>query len=259
MSSIIWQLPILELAIVAVSAFAAGICSGMTGFGGGLLLPPILAPLLGVQNVMPVLSVAMLMTNCHRFWLYHRYLDKRLTLIVLAAMIPAVVLGTMIYLSLPHDAIALVLGGFLLLSIPLGRMLAAREIRLRPVGLAGFGAAFGVIAGTTSGSGVLIVPVLLGAGLAGTAFLATDAAISIAVNLTRAGMFGHAGDLQLDILSAALMIGLCTVPGNYVARWILRRTSLRLHSRIMECVVFIGGVTLLWWPLRSLLAGLSAG
>src|SRR5689334_14375783 len=117
MDSILWQLPIVDLAIIAVSAFIAGVSSGMTGFGGGLLLPPILAPLLGVQNVMPVLSVAMLMTNCHRFCLYYRHLDRRLTVIVLAAMIPAVVLGTMIYLSLPHGAIAVVLGGFLLLSI----------------------------------------------------------------------------------------------------------------------------------------------
>ncbi len=255
MESILWQLPIADLAIIAVAAFIAGISSGMTGFGGGLLLPPILAPLLGIQNVMPVLSVAMLMTNCHRFCLYHRYLDRRLTLIVLAAMIPAVVLGTMIYLSLPHGAIAAVLGSFLLLSIPVGRILAARRIKLGPWGLTGFSAVFGVVSGTTSGSGVLMVPVLLGAGLAGTAFLATDAAISIAVNLTRAGIFGQAGNLPAGVLSAAVMIGLCTVPGNYVARWILRRTSLRVHVVIMECVIFIGGISLLWGPVRDLMGG----
>ena len=255
MESILWQLPIADLAIIAVAAFVAGVSSGMTGFGGGLLLPPILAPLLGIQSVMPVLSVAMLMTNCHRFCLYYRHLDRRLTLIVLVAMIPAVVLGTMIYLSLPRGAIAAVLGSFLLLSIPFGRILAARRIKLGSWGLAGFSAAFGVISGTTSGSGVLMVPVLLGAGLGGTTFLATDAAISIAVNLTRAGMFGQTGNLPIGLLSAAVMIGLCTVPGNYVARWILRRTSLRVHALIMECVIFVGGISLLWGPLRDLMVG----
>ncbi len=252
MDSIVWQLPIPDLAIIAASAFAAGISSGMTGFGGGLLLPPILAPLIGVQNVMPVLSVAMLMTNCHRFCLYYRYLDRRLTLIVLTAMIPAVVLGTIVYLALPRQAIAAVLGSFLLLSIPIGRLLANHKIQLGPVGLAAFSASFGIISGTTSGSGVLMVPVLLGAGLAGATFLATDAAISIAVNLTRAGMFAQAGNLPTGLLIAAVMIGLCTVPGNYVARWFLRRTSLRVHVRIMEAVVLIGGLSLLWAPVRSL-------
>jgi uncharacterized membrane protein YfcA len=248
-------MPILDLGIIAVSAFIAGICSGMTGFGGGLLLPPILAPLLGVQNVMPVLSVSMLLTNAHRFSLYWRHLNRRLTLVVLAAMIPAVMLGSAIYLNLPHDAIAIVLGGFMLLSLPIGRFFARREIRLQPPALAGFSAVFGVIAGTTSGSGVMMVPLLLGAGLVGTSFLATDAAISITVNLTRALMIGRVEGFHAEIIWAAVAIGLCTVPGNYVARWFLRRTSLRMHTRIMECIVLVGGVSLLWTPVKHLLFG----
>jgi uncharacterized membrane protein YfcA len=253
MGSVIWDLPFYDLVIIAVSAFVAGISSGMSGFGGGLLLPPVLAPLLGVQHVVPVLSVSMLMTNLHRFWLYRQHLDKRLTAMVLIAMIPAVILGTTLYLSLPHDAIAIVLGGFLLASIPLGRILAARKIRLKTPGLLGFSFGFGILSGATSGTGVLMVPVLMGAGLVGTTFLATDAAISIAVNSTRALIFNTADGLQPEILVAAVLIGLCTIPGNYIARWVLRRTSLRVHARIMEGVVLIGGISLLWQPTRDLL------
>lgn len=253
MGSVIWDLPFYDLAIIAVSAFVAGISSGMSGFGGGLLLPPVLAPILGVQHVVPVLSVSMLMTNLHRFWLYRQHLDKRLTAMVLIAMIPAVILGTTLYLSLPHNAIAIVLGGFLLASIPLGRILAARKIRLQTPGLLGFSFGFGILSGATSGTGVLMVPVLMGAGLVGTTFLATDAAISIAVNSTRALIFNTADGLQAEILVAAVLIGLCTIPGNYIARWVLRRTSLRVHARIMEGVVLIGGISLLWQPVRDLL------
>jgi uncharacterized membrane protein YfcA len=253
MGSVIWDLPFYDLVIIAVSAFVAGISSGMSGFGGGLLLPPVLAPLLGVQHVVPVLSVSMLMTNLHRFWLYRQHLDKRLTAMVLIAMIPAVILGTTLYLSLPHDAIAIVLGGFLLASIPLGRILAARKIRLKTPGLLGFSFGFGILSGATSGTGVLMVPVLMGAGLVGTTFLATDAAISIAVNSTRALIFNTADGLQPEILVAAVLIGLCTIPGNYIARWVLRRTSLRVHARIMEGVVLIGGISLLWQPIRELI------
>lgn len=253
MGSVVWDLPFVDLLIIAVSAFVAGISSGMSGFGGGLLLPPVLAPLLGVQHVVPVLSISMLMTNLHRFWLYRQHLDKRLTAMVLAAMMPAVIIGTTVYLSLPHDAIAVVLGGFLLASIPLGRFLAARQIRLKTPGLLGFSFGFGILSGATSGTGVLMVPVLMGAGLIGQTFLATDAAISIAVNSTRALIFNTADGLQPEILAAAVLIGLCTIPGNYIARWILRRTSLRVHARIMEGVVLVGGISLLWGPIRDLL------
>jgi hypothetical protein len=49
------------------------------------------------------------------------------------------------------------------------------------------------VSGTTPGAGVLMVPILLGAGLVGEAFLAVDASISIATNLTKAVMFNRLG------------------------------------------------------------------
>ena len=48
-----------------------------------------------------------------------------------------------------------------------------------------------------------------------------------------------------------LVIGLSTVPGNYAARWILGRTSVRLHARLLEAIVLVGGLSLLarpFWP-----------
>lgn len=239
----------LELLLIGVAAFAAGTCSGMTGFGGGLLLPPILAPIIGVEHVVPVLSLAMLLTNAHRLWLYRKHADLKLIGAVLVTVVPGVVIGTSIYLQLPGDAIAIVLGSFLLLSIPVGRYFARRKLRLGPVGLGMAGGGFGVISGTTPGAGMLMVPVLLGAGLAGEAFLATDASISIAVNFTKAVIFNQLGGLPLEWLAVGLVIGLATVPGNYAARWILRRTSVRLHTRLLEAIVLFGGLSLLARPL----------
>jgi uncharacterized membrane protein YfcA len=242
------DLSALNILVIAASAFVAGTCSGMTGFGGGLLLPPILAPIIGVQHVVPVLSFSMLMTNAHRFWLYRKHADLKLIGAVLVMLVPAVVIGAMIYLALPADVISIVLGCFLLLSIPLGRVLARRKLRLGTPGVVIAGGLFGVVSGTTPGAGMLMVPVLLGAGLVGEAFLATDASISIVVNLTKAVMFNQLGSLPLALLAIGLIIGLSTIPGNYVARWILRRTSVRLHARLLEVIVLIGGLSLLVRP-----------
>ncbi|HEX6118960.1 MAG TPA: sulfite exporter TauE/SafE family protein [Dongiaceae bacterium] len=238
-----------DFLVIGAAAFAAGTCSGMTGFGGGLLLPPILASILGVQHVVPVMSFAMLITNVHRLTLYRRHADLKLIGLVLLTIVPAVVLGTTIYLGLPPHMISIVLGSFLLLSIPVGRFFARRKLRLGPAGLSLAGGCLGIISGTTPGAGMLMVPVLLGVGLVGEAFLATDASISIAVNLTKAVIFNRLGGLPLGLLGIGLVIGVCTVPGNYAARWILRRTLVRLHTRQLEAVVLIGGLSLLLQPL----------
>jgi uncharacterized membrane protein YfcA len=238
-----------DFLVIGLAAFVAGTCSGMTGFGGGLLLPPILAPVLGVQHVVPVMSFAMLITNVHRLLLYRQHADLKLIGLVLLTIVPAVALGTTIYLGLQPDAISIVLGSFLLLSIPVGRFFAWRKIRLGPAGLSMAGAGFGIISGTTPGAGMLMVPVLLGAGLVGEAFLATDASISIATNLTKAVIFNQLGGLPVGLLGIGLLIGACTVPGNYTARWLLRRTSVRLHTRLLEAIVLVGGLSLLLRPL----------
>lgn len=251
MQFVLGDIAAIDFAIIALAAFVAGTCSGMTGFGGGLLLPPILAPIIGVEQVVPVLSFGMLITNVHRFWLYRQHANFKMIGAVLVTMVPCVVIGTSIYLSLAPDTISIVLGSFLLLSIPVGRFLARRQLRLGPLGLAVAGGGFGVLSGTTPGAGMLMVPVLLGAGLAGPAFLATDASISIAGNLTKAVIFNHLGGLPVELLALGLVIGLSTVPGNYAARWILNRTSLRLHAQLLEAIVLIGGVSLLarpFWP-----------
>lgn len=242
------DLSALDLLVIALSAFVAGTCSGMTGFGGGLLLPPILAPIIGVQHVVPILSFSMLMTNAHRLWLYRKHADLKLIGAVLVTLMPAVVIGATIYLAMPAQVISVVLGCFLLLSIPAGRLLARRKLQLGTAGVSIPGGLVGIVSGTTPGAGMLMVPVLLGAGLVGEAFLATDASISIAVNLTKAVMFNRLGGLPIDLLVIGLVIGVCTVPGNYAARWILRRTSLRLHARLLEILVLIGGLSLLVRP-----------
>jgi uncharacterized membrane protein YfcA len=248
METVLGDVSAVELLVIAAAAFVAGTCSGMTGFGGGLLLPPVLAPIIGVQHVVPVLSLAMLMTNGHRLWLYRKHVDRKLTGAVLITLVPAVVIGALIYLALPVEAISIVLGVFLLLSLPAGRILSRRKLRLGPAGVSMAGGLLGIMSGITPGAGILMVPVLLGAGLVGEAFLATDASISIAVNLTKAVMFNGLGGLSLDLLIVGLAIGASTIPGNYLARWILRRTSIRLHARLLELLVLVGGLSLLARP-----------
>jgi uncharacterized membrane protein YfcA len=234
------------LALVAVVAFGGAIVSGMSGFGGGLILPPVLAPIVGVEAVVPILSVSGLIVNANRFWIYRRAVDRRLTVAALAAIVPGVAVGASVYVNLSATAIGVLLGAFLILAVPAGRWLAARKLRLNAVGLGLGGGAYGVVSGATAGVGVLIVPFLLGAGLIGPAFLATDSAISIGINVIKTALFGGYRVLTPGLLLGGLLIGLCMIPGNYVARAILRRTSFTLHRLLLEALVIAGGASLLW-------------
>ena len=46
-------------------------------------------------------------------------------------------------------------------------------------------------------------------------------------------------------------MSLCTIPGTWVATWIVRRTDIRIHSLLMEGLVGAGGAVILAEALRS--------
>jgi uncharacterized protein len=232
------------LLVVLVCIGAAAI-SGLSGFGAGLIITLFITPIIGVRNVVPAMSVVMLITNFSRVWFFRTALDWRIVGLIAGPGVVASVFGSMLYVRMDSGLIQIVLGGFLILSVPLRRWLKARAWVPGSMMLAATGGAFGFLGSLMVGAGVMIVPLLLGAGLTGPALLATDAAIAVVVNLAKIGMFGQLDALGVELLVLSILMGLCTIPGTWVAALVVRRTSLRIHTAFIEALLICGGVTML--------------
>ena len=233
------------LMIAAVAVFGA-IISGMSGFGGGLIISAFLAPIIGVKALVPVVGVIMLLNNASRVWFYRAALDIKTAGLIVACATPTAIVGAIVYVELNVSVITAILGCVLIGSVPLRRALEHREIRFNRTGLAAFGGLFGFLNATMVGTGLLVVPVLMGAGLLSQALLATDAAIAIGVNIVKAVVFGSFDVLTPELALAAVVVGLCTVPGSWIAAWIVRRTEVRIHTLLMEGLIIIGGLSFFW-------------
>ncbi|GAB4169560.1 MAG: hypothetical protein OHK0024_05220 [Thalassobaculales bacterium] len=228
-------------AALAVAALA-GLASGLSGFGAGIVMSAYLAPLLGAKATIPVLAVAMIVTNAGRLWAFRA--DVRLALAgrVLMGAIPGAGLGALLLADLSDPIADLILGLFLIASIPLRRVMAGRQAVLPAAGLVAGGFAIGAASGVTTGAGTLILPLLLGAGLAGPALLGTDTVVSLVLNLGRALAFGGVDLLGLELAGLGLALGIATIPGSHAAAWVVRRTSLRLHTLLLEVLVALAGL-----------------
>jgi uncharacterized membrane protein YfcA len=237
------------LAAVAALAVVAAIVSGMSGFGAGIILTVALVPLIGVKAVIPVLAVAGVVINAGRFWFYRAGLDRHMLLLVLAASLPFLVLGTWLYSVLDARALSVVLGLAVMASVPVRRFFHARKMTIGPKGVAVGSGVFGFAAGIASGAGVILVSLLLGAGLATPAVLATDAMASIVIDIAKAALFE-----RFDLLDTALLtgvvIGLASIPGSAIAAWLVTRMGARLHVMFMEVLILVGGVSMLWHAWR---------
>jgi uncharacterized membrane protein YfcA len=231
--------------IAAVAVFGA-IISGMSGFGGGLIIAAFLAPIIGVRALVPALGVIMLFNNASRLWFYRHALDFRSARLIVVCAVPTAVLGAILYVELNVTVITAVLGCVLIGSVPSRRWLTNRDIRLNAPGLAVFGGVFGFLNATMVGTGLLVVPVLMGAGLLGQTLLATDAAIAIGINIVKAVVFGSYGVLTAELALAAVVVGICTIPGSWIAAWIVQRTEVRIHTYLMEGLIICGGLSFFW-------------
>jgi uncharacterized membrane protein YfcA len=234
------------LALVAALGTIAAVVGGISGFGTGIILTAALAPFIGVKAVIPVLAVAGAIINGGRFWFYRESVQRKTLVLVLACALPFLVLGTWIYSELDARAVGTVLGIVVMLSVPLRRALVRRKIALGQAGLAVGSSVFGLASGVTSGVGVILISLLLGTRMSGTAVLATDALVSVALDICKAALFQRFALLDGQTFVTGVVIGVATIPGSAIAAWLVTRMHAHLHVLFMEGLILVGGASLLW-------------
>jgi uncharacterized membrane protein YfcA len=228
----------------------AALVGSVGGFGTGVILAVALAPLIGIKAVVPVLAVAGVIINSGRFWFYRASLDRRAFGIVLLSGLPFLVLGTWIYSVLDARTVGTVLGVTVIATVPVRRFLQHHRIVLNSAGLAAGAGVYGLAAGVATGTGMIQVAVLLGAGLTGPAVLATDALAAIALDLCKAALFQRFALLDEKAFFTGVVIGVASIPGSAAGAWLVRRIHAHLHILFMEALILFGGASMLWYSWR---------
>jgi uncharacterized membrane protein YfcA len=246
------DISLLQLALVAAVALFAAVVGGLAGYGTGALMPLVLVPLIGAEPVVPIIAISALFTNFSRAAAYLRYVDRRRALIVISAAALTTALGAYGYTRLTSAGAALVIGTMLILSVPLRRSLRRRELRIGDAGLGAGAVGYGVVVGGTSGSGVILLSLLMAAGLEGAAVIATDAVISLATSVIKISVFGLAGVVTAQVLAFALLIGVVALPGAYLARTFVERMPVYIHTAILDVAVIAGGAVMIFSAAQHL-------
>jgi uncharacterized membrane protein YfcA len=243
----VWQ-----LLLVAGMALLASLVGGLAGYGSGALMPMVLVPLVGAGPVVPIIAISSIFANVSRGTAYFRYVDRRRALIVTAAAMLTTGLGAYGYTRLTNAGAALVIGSMLILSVPLRRLLRRRAVRIGDTGLAAGSVGYGIVVGGTSGSGVILLSLLMASGLEGAAVIGTDAAISVVTSVIKISVFGLAGVVTAQVLAFALLIGAIGVPGAFLARAFVERMPVHVHAAILDVAVIIGGLVMISAAARQL-------
>lgn len=235
----------LQLLYIVVAALATAVLHSVGGFAGALMLAIALAPVLGVKATVPIVSVAMVVSHASRAWLFRKAVDWGAFRILLFCSFPFIIAGVLLYVDLSEKTVAYFLGGFLLATLPLRRLLAGFKVAVPRAAIGGIAVPYGFLSGMSFGVGMILAPFLLGAGIAGEALVATVAVMGVVLNITKTVAFGLSPLLTPELALIGLAIGLCTIPGHALGRWIVRRTSIRVHTLFLESFIAVGALYML--------------
>jgi len=237
-------------ALVLVVGFVAGTVSGIVGTGATIILLPILVFAFGPREAVPIMAVVALMSNVAKITSWWKQIDWRAVAVYALGGIPAAALGARTLLILPERVVDIALGLFFLAMVPGRRWLASRKLKLGFAGLAVAGAVIGFLTGVVVSTGPLSVPAFTAYGLVKGAFIASEAAGSLALYISKAATFQRFGALPMDIVLKGLISGSSVMAGTYTARLIVERLSVTTFQRLLDGVMVLSGSALLWAAVR---------
>ena len=231
---------------VCAVGLAAGTISGVVGTGSSIMLMPVLVYEFGPKEAVPIMAVAAVMANLSRVLAWWRDVDWRACAAYTISGIPAAALGARTLLALPSRAIDIAIGLFLMAMVPARHWLARHELRISLWHLAIGGAVIGYLTGIVVSTGPLSVPLFLFYGLTKGAFLATEAASSLGVFLSKSATFQRFGALDGEVALKGLIAGASLMSGAFIAKRFVLKLDPDVFRRIMDGIMIAAGLSMLW-------------
>lgn len=241
----------MEYALILAVGLVAGTISGIVGFGSSIMLMPVLVLCFGPVEAVPIMAVAAVLANFSRIVVWWREVDWRACAAYSLTGVIGAAFGARTLIALPQTLIEGLLGAFFIAMIPLRHWLLRKQLRLGRGHLAMAGLIIGFITGIVVSTGPLSVPVFLAHGLVKGAFIATEAASSLALYGVKLAVFRELGVLPLDILLKGLITGSTLMLGAWLARRFVLQLSADRFQWMMDGLMLVSGSVMLWAALTA--------
>jgi uncharacterized membrane protein YfcA len=234
--------------ILLGGALVGSVLGGVAGFGAGVVLLPIVAWTVGLRAAVPIMTVTMLVGNLSRLWWSRGELDRAVCGRFLAGAIPATAVGAVLYAGTPSTALSLVIGLFLLASVPLRRLLTSPLVHVRLRHFPLIGAVFGFLSALVVTTGPVVTPFFLAYGLRRGAFIATEAVCAFGMHVTRGAVFARYSLLTWETVGIGCVLGGTMFAGSWLGRRLLDRMTDRTFLKLIEALLVLMGLHFLLFP-----------
>jgi uncharacterized protein len=210
--------------LLFVGAVVAAAVSGSVGFGGALLLLPLLTRTVGPTIGVPLLTVAQLVGNLSRALLGARAIAWRPALAFLVTAVPASVVGSYCFVELPKALVTRLIGVAILVLVVL-KWRGQLDFVIRTRHLAAAGAAVGFLSGLVGSAGPLGAAAFLSLDLPPVSYIATEATTAVAMHAVKLLVYGHFVQFDEMVWRLAVVLSSAMVLGTWVGKKTVERLS----------------------------------
>lgn len=236
--TVMYGLPGIEL--LALSLLAS-VVAAVAGFGGSVILLPLVVHLFGIKAAVPILTVAQLIGNASRVWFGRKDIDWRVVKYFCLGCIPSAIIGAVMFSKIQADWLKTGLGVFLIITL-IYRHSGLKENNMRLYHFAILGAVFGWLSAVVGTVGPLVAPFFLDYGLVGSAYIATEAMTAVVMHITKGIVYSKYALLSWDTVAIGLAMGVVMIFGSFIGKKIIDRLPKVWFTYIVEAVVLITGI-----------------
>lgn len=239
------ELEIVKLAVIIVTALVGFSVSGLAGFGGGVMVLPVLVWAYGPREAVPVVAMAQLLGTFTRAWLNRREIDWPVVRWFGIGSVPLAVLGSFLFVSADTALITRIMGGGMIAIVVFTQLPWARRVRMTLWGFAPLGALAGFLSAFLGIPGPFPPVFYLAYGLTPAAYIASFSLGMFLVQAPKLVVLGGSGLFSGRVIGLGLTCGVISVFGSYFGHRLLRRVPQQAFAAGVSVMVLAFGVLFL--------------
>jgi len=225
------------------SFFAAAI-SGAAGFGGALLLLPLLSKTIGTTMAVPVLTIAQLIGNLSRAFFGFKQIKWKPVLMFILGAVPMSILGAFSFVKVPKEIITRGIGLAIIVFVVLKYF---KVLKFEPgdrTMLVG-GAVTGLISGLVGSAGPIGAALFLSLNLPPVSYIASEAVTAIAMHISKTIVYQKYLGIGLYALGLGLFMGVAMIAGTWAGKKVIDKMSIEKFVKFVGVLLAVIGLQML--------------
>jgi uncharacterized membrane protein YfcA/uncharacterized membrane protein YkvA (DUF1232 family) len=234
----------MKILSLLIGSFLAALISGAAGFGGALLLLPVLSWAIGPVTAVPVLTLAQLIGNLSRVYAGFKEISWKPVMVFIATAVPFSVIGALSFVSLPKELIMRIIGACVVIFALLKYY---KILKFNPGNntlLAG-GGVTGLLSGLVGSAGPIGAAVFLSLNLSPMGYIASEAVTATVMHIVKTIIYQKYVDIGLTEVGVALGMGVFMVLVTMAGKKVIEKMDREKVTAFVTVLLGVIGIIMI--------------